>query len=176
VISHPSTDPAPLPPDFLQSYLDYVYSHPLSQDTATQAESSRSSSHAEPSSSGSPSTHKNTLPLDEYLDLESDSSDEEMEEIAPGDPSATTTTSALAPRMRQAVEVERCLWQGCCTEFEIGVHYKVWIYHVKLAHVVQQDERGNRRPGAIKCQWDGCGRKFKSQGILKHMSTHLQEV
>lgn len=165
-----SADLQPLLPYTFHPLLDHIYDPTLPQDTITQVASTESPAQAElPSSESSSSARRYTLPLDEYLDFDSDTSDEEMEEIATEDPS----TSTLAPQPERV----RCLWQGCCTGFEVGTHYDVWKDHIRLAHLEQQNEGNSRLSRATKCQWDGCGKSFRqSQGVVKHMSTHLQAI
>ncbi|KAF9645011.1 hypothetical protein BDM02DRAFT_3120917, partial [Thelephora ganbajun] len=154
----------------LNALLDRFYDSALPPDTTTQPGSSRSTGQAEsPSSESSSSTRQHALPLDEYLDFGSDSSDEEMEEIAPSNPSTTAATTTS--------ELVRCLWQDCCAEFEVGTHYDVWKDHIKSAHVELQEEDGSRRLKVTKCRWNGCGKTFKQpQGVVKHMATHLRDI
>ncbi|KAF9779777.1 hypothetical protein BJ322DRAFT_339570 [Thelephora terrestris] len=132
----------------------------------TSESPSYSSSQTEPLSSGSTSSpRKPQLPLDEYLDFGSDSSDEELERSAPGDSSTTT----LKP----------CLWEGCCAAYKDGANYSVWREHIKSAHLEQQEQGGTRRSRTfkIKCRWDGCCETFRQpQGFARHMQRHLSEL
>ena len=169
-----SGDSPPLLPYTFHPLLDHIYAPPLPQRAVVQVAPTQPPSQVEiPSSESSSSTRQHALPLDEYLDLESDTSDEEMEEVSANDPSTTTAASAPAPRPERVP----CLWQGCCAGFEVGTHYDVWKDHIRSAHTEQENESGNRSSRATECQWDGCGKRFRqSQGVIKHMATHLHAI
>lgn len=140
--------------------------------TPVRAESSQHPSRTEPPPS-EPSNNKRAhpLPLDEYLCFESSSSDEEMEEIAPGGPSTTTTTSTPSPQSERV----RCLWKGCCTEFEAGTHNDVLKNHIRSAHMERGNGGGSRRPQGTKCQWDGCDKNLRQhQSLMEHMEKHFR--
>ena len=147
----------------------YGYSSP-SQDVIMLDETpeppSQPSSQTESHSSGPSSiTPKRGLPLDEYLDFGSDSSDEEAEGVAPGNSVAT-------------VAFVTCLWEGCRAALLKGTSYDVWKEHIKSAHLQQQEKGGTRRSRTtkIKCQWDGCCETFKQpQGFAKHIKKHLSD-
>jgi hypothetical protein len=96
-----------------------------------------------------------------------------MEGVTTDGPSTVTTMATLDLQP----ETIRCLWQGCFTEFKDGTHDEVWNDHIRLAHLEQQDQHGRPLPGAPECQWDGCGKRFRqSQGAVKHMAIHVQDI
>lgn len=143
------------------------------QDVTMQSETILVSRHVKSPIESSSNACQYALPLDEYLNFGSDTSDEEMEGTTPGDDPSTTTTTLPPVSQRRKM---RCLWQGCRAEFEAGTRYDVWKDHIKSVHTEQENEGGSRPPRAIKCHWDGCGRNFKRQGIMKHMTTHFRDA
>ena len=106
------------------------------------------------------STRQRALPLDEYIDLGEDSSDdEEVEE--------TVTEPAV-----------RCLWEGCRAKLEGGVEYDIWKEHIKPVHVNAQVGGNGNPPGKFRCKWDGCDRCLKQfpQGVARHILSHLTQL
>ena len=144
---------------------DPPFSPTLPQDTA-QPESIQRSSYTE-----SLPTKPTRFPLDElyppgYFDCADNSSDEEIEEVPPGDPS----TSSPVPQP----ERDSCLWKGCSTEFNVGTPYDTWEKHIESAHV--EHGRG-RLPKVTTCQWGTCSKGFRNdQGILPHVRIHLRQI
>ena len=112
-------------------------------------------------SSESSNTSQQPLPLDEYLEFCSDSSDGEMEEASPDD--TATTPEAIS-----------CRWEGCSKEFDAMTTFYAWLSHVTSAHVKPQEDGRRLRSGTkLKCKWDRCSDHFLSQRFAAHFETHF---